>query len=368
MMGSSDPFLYQLWLFVLQWIADGSPFVTLLGCGLLCAAMPYAWYRTLRELLPERWALIGGLIIGVTPSLIAIYAYFVTETLLMTLMGFAFWQTLRAKRMQTAGAFALACTLWVSAMFTRLIAAPMALYCLIYLWLPQPRKLVKGLIGVLLFVGLAIPAGLHTWMGLRFFAPLGNPFISEIYRHSGMHDITIQFGNKRWQFGSPSYYNPTFSPFSRWTTDRVGTFNIVIVPASGRASWVSEDNRAVRENSFPRWKSFWENGLYLLFGQPWPYNDPNSLSGWLSVWSRWIWPAVFLMVAVGALTRCFRGEEWLLPICAMGMLILLMVQTSSIIEARYRTPIDPIFLAAAVIMIKRWRDSQEQVGLPRHLL
>ena len=61
-MGSSDPYLYQVWLFALQRFAasgalGGFAPTVQLGTGMLCAAMPYGWYRALRELLPERQAL-----------------------------------------------------------------------------------------------------------------------------------------------------------------------------------------------------------------------------------------------------------------------------------------------------------------------
>src|ERR1039457_6531831 len=66
-MGSSDPFLYQLWIYLLRQIAHGTAPTVLLGCGLLCAAMPYGWYRTLREVQPKSRALLGALLIGLVP-------------------------------------------------------------------------------------------------------------------------------------------------------------------------------------------------------------------------------------------------------------------------------------------------------------
>jgi Dolichyl-phosphate-mannose-protein mannosyltransferase len=354
MMVASDPFLYQLWLFILQEFAHGSPAVILIGCGSLCAAMPYGWYRTLMELVPERWALIGALIIALTPSFIAIYAYFMTETLLLTLTGFAFWFTFRAQQKQTIGAFAFACTLWLCALFTRVIAAPMALGCLLFLWLPQPRKPAKALLVIAVFLGLMIPAGLHAQIGLHYFAPFGNLYYNEIYARSGKQEISVRFGTRTWIFGSPTLYNPTFYPFSSWTTGRSGIFEIVINPALGRASWISERDRAVRGSPFPRWKGTWENGLFLLFAQSWPDNNRNTFSGWLSVWTRWLWPPIFATVAYGAIKSRFHGREWLLPACALGMLLLLVLQREGIMEARYRKPIEPIFLTAIVVMIRRY--------------
>jgi hypothetical protein len=82
-MGSSDPYLYQLWLFAVRWISNDHPPVVQLACGLLCAAMPIGWYGALRELLPKPWALVGALIIALIPESISLYAYFMNETLLV---------------------------------------------------------------------------------------------------------------------------------------------------------------------------------------------------------------------------------------------------------------------------------------------
>src|SRR5580692_8732909 len=90
-MGSGDPYLYQLWLFCLRWIAGSSTAAILTGCGALCAAMPYGWYRALRELVPRSPALASAVLIGLWPAFLGPYAYFMTETLLLTLTGFAFW-------------------------------------------------------------------------------------------------------------------------------------------------------------------------------------------------------------------------------------------------------------------------------------
>ena len=69
------------------------------------------------------------------------------------------------------------------------------------------------------------------------------------------------------------------------------------------------------------------------------------LSGLATVWTRWLWPPLMLLVAVGVVRRRYRGWEWLLPVCALGMLLSLAVQRDGIIEGRYRKPIDPVLVA-----------------------
>ena len=363
LIGAGDPFLYQLWIYLLRAVSQGDGPSVLLGCGLLCAAMPYGWYRALHELLPRRNALIGGLIIGLVPAFVGIYAYFMTETLLLTLTGFAFWATFRSARKRTLAAFVLASVLWVCAVFTRSIALPMAVLCLATLWLTQRQRLDKALIALAAFWIVAVPAGMHVSSTLGFFAPLGNFYLAQIYSLSGKHDIAIDAGPLgSWGFGTPSFYNPTFYPFSNWTTDRSGTAQIKIDVARGRASWIEEQRRMLSERTFPWRRQYEENLIYLLFGQSWPDNDPNALSGRATVWTRWLWPPLMLLVAWGVVRRRYRGWQWLLPVCALGMLLSLALQRDGIIEGRYRKPIDPVLAAAAIVLYYRTRPGQAGAG------
>ncbi|MDR3419083.1 MAG: hypothetical protein P4L83_23150 [Nevskia sp.] len=360
-MGSSDPILYQVWLFLLQQIKGDVNAVVPAGCGFLCAAMPYGWYRAFKELLPRSWALGGALLMGLVPGFLGIYAYFMSETLLLSLTGFAFWATFRAMRKRSVAAFAVACALWLACGFTRSVALPMALVCLLCLWLPQPGKLPKALIGSAMLLAVAVPAGYHAKLNLHFFSPLGNSYLNEIYQASGRKVINLDFGpNGRYEFGSPSFYNPTFYPFSDWTTDRDGTVSVVVDLSKGREQWLSEKARVQSIRTFPRIRGYWESFLYVSFGQAWPDNDRGSLSGWLTVWTRWLYPPLILAVAVGALRRRFRGREWLLPACGLGLFLYFIIQGNGVMEARYRKPVDPLFIAAAVLMAHR-RASQRGI-------
>src|SRR5271156_158555 len=67
-MGATDPRMFQLWIFALRRLAQDSAPTVLLGCGLLCAAMPYGWYRALREVASRRRALVGAVLIGIIPE------------------------------------------------------------------------------------------------------------------------------------------------------------------------------------------------------------------------------------------------------------------------------------------------------------
>ncbi len=351
-MGGGDPYGYQLWLFLLQGLAAQSNATILTGCGVLCAAMPYGWYRALRELLPREHALIGGVLIGLWPAFLAPYAFFMTETLLLTLTGFGFALTLRAARKRSSAAFAAACVVWLAASFTRVVIVPAALLCLAWLWARERHKLRHALLALCLTAAIAIPAGLHGRAALGYFAPLGNLYLNEIYYASGAKDIRIDYGPQGvYMFGSPSFYNPTFYPFSDWTTQRQGTFAISVDTRQGRADWKRELARARAQPWAVRWRDFAENLCFLAFGQAWPENGASRLSV-LAVWSRWLWLPAVAWVIVAAVQRRFHGSGWLLPCAALLTLLLLTQEHEAIMEGRYRKPVEPIFLAAIVLSLR----------------
>jgi len=354
LIGAGDSYLYQLWIYLLRTLsADSAPTVQL-ACGVLCCAMPYGWYRALRELLPRRAALAGATLIGVVPAFLGIYAYFMNETLLLTLTGFAFWATLRAWRRETLGAFTLAAALWVCAVFTRNVVLPMALFCLAVLWWLPRQRLNKAVVAALAFGLLAVPAGMHAMSRLGFFAPFGNLYLAEVYSYSGQRELKLDaVGLGTWGFGSPSFYNPTLYPFSNWTTNRTGVVHVTIDLARGRENWAEETERAANERTFPWGEQYAENLLYLLLGQSWPDNDPASWACLLTLWTRWLWPPLMLAIAWGAARRRYLGREWLLPACGLGMLVLLGAQWAGIIEGRYRKPVDPVLVAAAIVLYHR---------------
>ena len=354
LMGAGDPYLYQLFMYVLRALSGDNPPTVLLVVGVLCAAMPYGWYRALRELLPRRQALAGATVMGLIPAFLSIYAYFMNETLLLTLTGFAFWATLRARRKATLGSYAIACALWVACIFTRSVVVPMAALCLGTLWWFGGQRVHKAVIAILAFGALALPAGMHGMSRLGFFAPLGNVYLSQIYSYSGQREITLDGGAQgSWAFGSPSFFNPTLFPFSTWTTNRTGVVHAKIDVSRGRDAWAEETDRAAKGRTFPWSQQYAENLLCLLVGQSWPDNDPAAWSSLLAVWTRWLWPPLMIAVAWGAARRRYVGADWLLPACALGMLLFLAVQWAGIIEGRYRKPVDPVLVAAAIVLYYR---------------
>lgn len=349
-MGGNDPFFYQFFLFVLRSLSADSAPAVLTVCGILCAAQPYGWYRALREVITREASLAGACIIGLVPGFLGVYGYFMTETLLLTLTGFAFWMTLRAARKRTLGAFLAATAVWLLAAHTRIVVLPMAGICLSWLWLRQPQKLLKIMTGGLIAAAITLPAGLHGREALGYFVPMGNLYVNEIYHDSGRKEIALDFGRQgRYGFGCPSYYNPTFYPFSEWKTARTGTVSVVIDTRRGRMDWRAEAQRVRAERALAPLQDRWENLLYLAFGQEWPDNNTQTLIGWMTVWSRWLWLPVVFAVAVCCLQKRYSGVQWLLPVCSLSLMALLGFQSEGTMEGRFRKPVEPVLVAALIV-------------------
>ena len=93
-----------------------------------------------------------------------------------------------------------------------------------------------------------------------------------------------------------------------------------------------------------------EDCAYLFFAQSWPNSDPASLFGRLTLWTRWIWAPLILLVTWGLLRRRYRGIEYLVPLCALGTIALLLLQNEGVMEARFREPVDAVLVCAALLM------------------
>lgn len=360
LMAGDDPFLYQAWMAALQWASRGNDAWINLGCAVLCVLMPYGWYRALREILPKPWALGGGALIGLWPSCFAMYAYFMNETLLLALLGVGFWATFRARRKGTLGALAIASLIWTCAAFTRTVAVPLALLNVGYLIAAHSSKFLSSLAAIGALCLLLVPAAWHSRAGVGFVAPLGNLYLNEIYAASGRRDIVIEAGAAgSYIFSSPSFYNPSFYPFSDWVSARSGAFEIHVDLSNGRADWQRELARAHAQRTYPRWRQRWDDFVFLLFAPSWPDNDRSTLSGSLSLWNRWLWLPLVLWVGWGALRGGFYRREWVLPVCGIGLFVLLVMQNSGTMEGRFRKPLEPIFLAAAIVMAYRARHREQ---------
>jgi len=356
-MGSIDPFAYQLWLRVLQWLDRGTHIVVLGGTAALSMALPFCWYKALRELLPAAWALAGATVIGFMPSLVVIYSYFMNETLLLTLCACGFWLALRAMRTASVPTLWALALVWAGASYTRLAAVPLAAMCVVAVALVLPWRL-RAVLAAAIGIGfgvLAIPACWHSSLNLNFCAPFGADYLNNAYRVSGARAITLRVPLQREiTFISPAMFDEPLAPMSDWESKRRGTRLITIDPARGRADWemaLSEIRDAGSQLSW--WDDKAENALMLFFDPSWPEWDRADAWWRLSLWNRWLWFPLALTVALALARVRPPPREALLPLAGLALLALLLVQTTGVMEGRYRKPAEPLLIAGAVVLLHR---------------
>jgi hypothetical protein len=133
---------------------------------------------------------------------------------------------------------------------------------------------------------------------------------------------------------------------------------IAVDLGQGRAPWLAERARVESERSFPRWRQRLEDTVYLLLGQSWPNSDRSTVVGWFTVWTRWLWPPLIVVVMVALARRRYRGMAHLLPVCALGSIGLLLLQSEGVMEARFREPLDPLLVASAALISPPLRKRQ----------
>ncbi|MBI5496105.1 MAG: glycosyltransferase family 39 protein [Deltaproteobacteria bacterium] len=367
-MGTADPVVFQFYLHVLQKVTGQNRILVGLATTALSLSLPLAWYLCAREFLQTRVAALRfGAVVALMPTFIFSYGYFMTETLLVPVIGFALWMTFRADRTRSAAAFLGAASLWMLAALTRSIALPFAIICLGWLLRHQWRKVARLVAaGCIWAVGLGFGAW-HSEQHFGVYSPFGNfNSVLPIYFLSGERTYKIHFG-RDWvyYFSSPSYYISPFDPF-RWESSRSnGTYEFTL-----EKDRHGEDLAQIRSDLLRRnWRQLpmfvWENVIFLAFGHAWPETQRGSVPGVLCLSERWIWaPAILLALAFCA-WRLRRDGLQFYPVMVILFVGGLFSAQLAPMEGRYRKPIEPIVLLTLAWAVERWeRRGQPPVAAP----
>jgi 4-amino-4-deoxy-L-arabinose transferase-like glycosyltransferase len=366
-----DPVFYQAWLsFVAKFTLD-IPVLVAIYTGLLSVITPWLWYRFLRELLPnKRSALLGWGILAWLPSWIGIYTYFMTETLLLPLLGLALWLSWRSYRKQDISSFVLAALIWTIAGLTRGIAAPMAAAVMIFIWWYQRDKITSAIMTSLLIAAILGFTSYRNFEKTGMFAPLGQSQLNEAYAKSGRMEIRINYTSANgvgfvYGFGSPSMNLEIFAPFSDWTPSRQGHFQTHIDLDRQAETWAKAISDAEITNPLPHWQLRLENLAQLMFGPSWPDTNPAYLFDQLSTWMRFIWAPLFLLVTGLLVRRILQGERKHAPPVLAALLLWLVVQGATLLvvnEGRYRKPIEGLIVAGLLLGMSQRRKLVKTIG------
>jgi uncharacterized membrane protein len=162
--------------------------------SLLSLITPWIWYRFFRELLQSRLIATGGWdALSDLPSWMAIYGYFMQETLLLPLLGAALYASWRCKRKQDVASFLVMVLLWTLAGLTRGITIPLAAVACTWLWVEQDIKIKKAVYSLIVFAVIIGPLTYRAQQAMHIFAPHGIGHLVSTYSHSGKKAIQISF-------------------------------------------------------------------------------------------------------------------------------------------------------------------------------
>lgn len=349
-----DPVGYQLWLSAIQKLTAGDPLLVAFYTVSLSWLTPWLWYRIFRELAINRiLCLLGWVILTWLPSWLAIYSYFMTETLFLPLLGGSIWQTLRAKRKQTKNAFALAVLFWTLTSLVRGIAAPMAAATLFWVWWRQSDKLLKSFIGILIAAFLLGPLAYRNYQQVGLWSPFGNSWLNRIYAVSGHKTIEMELVKEGafwfYGFGSPSIDAKIFSPLSEWQSQRDGVLKIKVDLSQKSFDWEREYNASALNNKAAL---YWENMLFLFAGPSWPDNDPAQAFARLQIAGRWLWLPLFLVVFAWSCKdwRACRQQPliWILIVVWFYFQCLTLLAVN---EGRYRKPFEGLLITQVLLLV-----------------
>ncbi len=359
----TDPVMYQLYVAAIGKLSYKDPGLLAFYAILLSLLTPWVWYRFLREaqssklLATAAWA---GL--SVLPSWIAIYSYFMQETLFLPLLGCCLWATWRCKRKQTLGSFLCMVALWSVAGLTRGIAIPLAAVVCTWLWVLQGNRIRKAGYSLLILSLMLGPLTVRSYQQTGLLAPHGDGRLVGLYAKSGKFEIRVSYkrDGAQWNYiyGSPSMGSKPFEPLSDWGTAREGVAAANIDLRAGRKDWDTAFSRYPMSFRQYLWTTK-ENVIFLLWGASWPDNNPDRWLDRAAIDLRWLWAplAVMLLVLTCSRRKELKGQ-WMLPAVLLTWFVIQGLVPLAVNEGRYRKPGEGLMLAHLVLLASCFRRRQ----------
>jgi len=353
-----DPPLFQMFLSLVQKLTLGDRGL-IAGCfALLSVVTPWLWYRFLRLALASRTlALSGWAAYACLPTWIGIYSYFMTETLLLPLIGASLWQTLRAAHVPTVGRFVGMALLWLLAGLTRAIALPLGAIACLLVWWRHPTRWRTASAAALVAALILTPLAVRDYRYAGLWMPWGNPWLANIYAESGKREIQLRLRRDGavWFYGftTPAMDRTPFEPLSDWTPSRRGTVFVDVDLRAGARDWRAA-LAATAVHGAERWRMRLENLVDVLCGDSWPDNNRAYWMGAVQVECRWLWlPLTLLVLALGLARGAPALRRPLLPLLIAAWFLVQAVSLLSVNEGRYRKPYEGLLIAELLVLVEQ---------------
>jgi hypothetical protein len=236
------------------------------------------------------------------------------------------------------------------------------------------------------FMGVA---GLHSYKHMHRYTAFGDNTVVSLYFAGGAvgYQITYLRGGT-YIFGSPSLYISPFDPFFDWKSVRwkfqcpdgvptrntcdpktmspthtsficsataspsqgcavfdtkTSVFKFVVDPDKNGADVRQTLTDVVKTNRKLLPKLILENMMLTSFSHSWPDSGKESGPGFACLWERWIWfPLFFACVANCLYVLRRRRRLYFVPVLAICMVLGLYASQITVMEGRYRKPIEPM--------------------------
>ncbi len=357
-----DPKLYQIYIYLLQQISNNgnNHSIIALFTGLLCASFAYFWFRFAKEILPKKHAYILAIIVGLFPTFIGIYAFFMTETIFLNMLGLVLWLSFRAVRKGNLRSASIAVIMLCMFTLTRLTALPIALFLFAVILIDHRSRIRLLFISLAIITPVMLCSGLYSYKIMHVFVPIQFSKASQVNYLSNNKPISYQTQLGRFIFASPSFYTRTSEPLFSYKSSRLTQpyfFNVDLT--KGNEDWDSEIKKLKSQLTFgSSLNKKFENAVYLLFAPVWPTSSElatQPLYKRICYHSRWIWfPLILFIILSTPFTKSGHSHS-LLIFLTFVMLVLMFVQGMNIFEGRYRLPLEPLILTSVYLSIISYR-------------
>jgi hypothetical protein len=367
-MAGIDPPTYEAWLGLIAHITLGNSVALAVYAALLSLVTPFVWFLFARAVLRDKtsalwfWAVVTWL-----PSWVGIFSYFMNETLLIPLIGFSLWLTVR-EGPDTAGRWVGLSLAWAVTCMTRIVALPIAVIAIAFALRKNLQRFRRAAVVVLVSICAFIPPAFRAYQIIRVPTPFGLPYPHHIYWESGKRDIFLHLTRPsdntafQYQFGAPSIFNEPLRPFSHYQIRPEGRVDVFINLDRGAADW-----RAASAEYSPSFRRriqlYLENGLIFLLGDSWP--DGHRDFEWenAAYHFHWMWPLIVLGAVAGSAVLMYRRRTLaLIPSLTITSFVVPLLSNAGVMEARFRKPLEGIFILALFWIFEQQRRSLDDAA------
>lgn len=365
-MAGIDPPAYEFWLGLIARITLGNRLALGIYAALLSLLAPFVWFLFARIVLQGKvltlwfWAVLTWL-----PSWVGIFSYFMNETILIPLIGLSLWLTTRNAVDTTARWIGLNLS-WALTCLTRIIALPIAAVAMALALSGTRHPVRRMLLAAVVWVCALTPPAFRAYQIIHVATPFGLPYPHHIYWESGARDIYLHLVTPsrgttfQYNFTAASVFDQPLRPFSGYEPRTSGRADVFVNIDKGATDWQAA--ASAYSPPFPkRLHLYSENALLLLLGDSWPDDHLDFVWENAAYHLHWMWVPIVLGAVFGSAIYMYRSRSLqLVPSLAVVTFLVPLFSNAGVMEARFRKPLEGIFILALFWLGERWLNSASE--------